>query len=146
MANITIQPVLTSITVRVDVEGIHRYPAAAEDPRLADVSFLSFPHRHIFQIEATIQVFHDDRELEFILVKRDLQQAFGQGILQLDYKSCEMINNDVAQYLANRYGANRIYVVSTSEDGENKATSTYITQALSDENEGTNTAATTSDG
>ena len=34
-------------------EGIHKYPAALDDPKLAtgdeyDVSFLGYPHRHIF--------------------------------------------------------------------------------------------------
>ena len=36
-------------------EGIHKYPAALDDPKLAtgdeyDVSFLGYPHRHIFSL------------------------------------------------------------------------------------------------
>ena len=56
-------------------EGIHKYPAALEDPKLAtgdeyDVSFLGYPHRHIFHFKVAIEVFHDDRDIEFIQFKR----------------------------------------------------------------------------
>ena len=42
-----------SIWVTFSKEGVHCYPAALEDPKLAtggwdDVSFLGHPHRHIF--------------------------------------------------------------------------------------------------
>ena len=42
-------------------EGIHKYPAAATDPKLAtgdwlDVSFLGVPHRHIFHFKVWIEV------------------------------------------------------------------------------------------
>ena len=77
-------------------EGIHRYPAAAIDPKLAtgdeyDVSFLANPHRHIFHFRIGIDVFHNDRDIEFIQFKRWLENLYNQGTLQLDYKSCEMI-------------------------------------------------------
>ena len=47
------------------------YPAAASDPKLKtgdeyDVSFLGTPHRHIFHFKVYIEVFHDDRDIEFI--------------------------------------------------------------------------------
>ena len=50
-------------------EGIHKYPAALDDPKLAtgdeyDVSFLGHPHRHIFHFKVAIEVFHDDRDIE----------------------------------------------------------------------------------
>ena len=47
-------------------EGIHKYPAAATDPNLADVSFLASPHRLIFHFRVWIDVFHNDRDVEFI--------------------------------------------------------------------------------
>ena len=42
-------------------EGIHKYPAALDDPKLAtgdeyDVSFLGYPHRHIFQVYSLEQL------------------------------------------------------------------------------------------
>ena len=60
-----------SIWVTFRKEGIHKYPAALDDPKLAtgddmDVSFLGYPHRHIFHFRVRIEVFHDDRDIEFI--------------------------------------------------------------------------------
>ena len=53
------------IWVTFQKEGIHKYPDAPEG-----VEFLKYPHRHMFKFRVAIQVFHDDRELEFILFKR----------------------------------------------------------------------------
>ena len=61
------------IWVRFEKEGIHKYPAALEDPKLADVSFLGYPHRHIFHFRVSISVFHNDRDIEFIQFKRWLE-------------------------------------------------------------------------
>ena len=57
----------TYITVRTEFEGFHRYPNAGEiDSR---IKFLENEHRHIFKVEVTASVTHNDRELEFFLVK-----------------------------------------------------------------------------
>jgi len=64
------------IWVKFSKEGIHKYPAALTDPTLADVSFLGYPHRHIFHFKVAIQVFHDDRDIEFILFKRWLESLY----------------------------------------------------------------------
>ena len=47
-----LQEAKRQIWVSFQREGIHKYPAALEDPKLAtndeyDVSFLGYPHRHI---------------------------------------------------------------------------------------------------
>ena len=83
-------------------EGIHRYPAAATDPMLCtageyDVSFLASPHRHIFHFRVSIDVFHNDRDIEFIQFKRWLESLYNGSntVLALDYKSCEMIADDL---------------------------------------------------
>jgi len=60
-----------NIWVTFKREGIHKYPAALEDPALAtgdeyDVSFLGYPHRHIFHFKVMILVTHNDRDIEFI--------------------------------------------------------------------------------
>ena len=99
-------------------EGIHCFPAAAEDPKLADVSFLASPHRHIFHFRVAIDVFHDDRELEFIQFKRWLESLYVNTVLQLDYKSCEMIADDLYVQIAAKY-PNRDVWIEVSEDGEN---------------------------
>ena len=120
---------LTLIWVTFQKEGIHRYPAAATDPNLAtgdqfDVSFLANPHRHIFHFRIGIQVFHDDRDIEFIQFKRWLEGLYVDGTLELNYKSCEMIADDLHAQIVARYPG-RNMSIDVSEDGENGATIQY---------------------
>jgi hypothetical protein len=122
---------LRTIFVRFQKEGIHKYPAAATDPALAtgdeyDVSFLATPHRHIFHFDVAIEVFHNDRDIEFIQFKRWLENQYSQGILQLDYKSCEMISDDLYEVIATRY-PDRSVAIQVSEDNENGAHIVYNT-------------------
>lgn len=106
-------------------EGIHRYPGADSDPALAtgdwdDVSFLAVPHRHIFHFKVWIEVFHNDRDIEFIQFKRWVDKLYGESVLQLDYKSCEMIADDLYDQIATRYPERDVWI-SVSEDNENGA-------------------------
>lgn len=120
---------MRSIWVTFQKEGIHCYPAAADDPALAtgdwnDVSFLAHPHRHIFHFKVWIEVFHDDREIEFIQFKRWLESLFSDGVLELNYKSCEMIADDLAEVIRETY-AGRWLKISVAEDNENGAEIEY---------------------
>ena len=104
-------------------EGIHKYPAALTDTNLAtgdeyDVSFLGYPHRHIFHFKVWIGVTHDDRDIEFIQFKRWLENLYSSGTLQLDYKSCEMMSGDLYDIISNKYPGREIWI-EVSEDGEN---------------------------
>ena len=113
----------TWIYVKFQREGIHKYPAALTDPKLAtgdeyDVSFLGYPHRHMFHFKIQLEVFHDDRDVEFIQFKRELEKLYNTGVMQLDYKSCEMMAQDLAKYIQSKY-ANRDLIIDISEDGEN---------------------------
>jgi hypothetical protein len=119
------------IWVTFQKEGIHCYPAAATDPQLAtndeyDVSFLATPHRHIFHFRVSIDVFHNDRDIEFIQFKRWLIALYsGQdSVLELNYKSCEMIADDLYVQIAQRY-PNRCVIIEVSEDGENGCSINY---------------------
>lgn len=114
-------------------EGIHKYPAALEDPNLAtgdeyDVSFLGYPHRHIFHFRVSIEVFHEDRDIEFIQFKRWLEKLYSAsesgGVLVLDYKSCEMICDELAEKINEKYPSRKM-TITVSEDGENGATIEY---------------------
>ena len=75
----------------------------------------------------TIEVFHNDRDIEFIQFKRWLENQYSQGILALDYKSCEMISDDLYEVIATRY-PDRNVVITVSEDNENGATIHYNTK------------------
>ena len=119
-------------------EGIHKYPAAATDPQLAtgdqyDVSFLANPHRHIFHFRVWIDVFHNDRDIEFIQFKRWLENLYsGTGpynedrVLELNYKSCEMIADDLYTQIAARYPGRAVWI-EVAEDGENGCLIKYNT-------------------
>jgi hypothetical protein len=113
------------IWVTFQKEGIHCYPAASSDPLLAtgdeyDVSFLGSPHRHIFHFRVWIDVFHNDRDIEFIQFKRWLENLYRDSILELDYKSCEMMADDLYLQIAARYPKRAVWI-EVSEDGENGA-------------------------
>lgn len=117
------------IWVTFEKEGFHKYPAALDDPKLAtgdeyDVSFLGYIHRHIFKFKIQIEVFNDDRDIEFIQFKRWLQKLY-EGELQLDYKSCEMISDELANNINDKY-PNRDITIDVSEDGENGAHCIYL--------------------
>lgn len=123
---------LSFIYVKFQKEGIHMYPAAATDPKLAtgdeyDVSFLGTPHRHIFHFKVFIQVFQDDRDIEFIQFKRWLEKCYSDGTLELNHKSCEMIARDLNTTITARYPG-RQTIIDVSEDGENGAALTFVNQ------------------
>ena len=118
-----------SIWVTFNKEGIHRYPGADTDPKLAtgewdDVSFLGVPHRHIFHFRVRIEVFHNDRDIEFIQFKRWMERLYNGNsssdfkVLNLDYKSCEMIADDLYQEISTKYSG-RFVEISVAEDNEN---------------------------
>ena len=125
-------------------EGIHRYPAAATDPALCtageyDVSFLANAHRHIFHFRVWIDVFHNDRDIEFIQFKRWLENLYTShrsdtnSVLELDFKSCEMLADDLYLQIAARYPERAVWI-EVAEDGENgcliKYELTHPTQSI----------------
>ena len=107
-------------------EGIHKYPAALTDPGLADVQFLGYPHRHMFHFRVWIDVFHNDRDLEFIQFKRWCESLYNSdnSVLSLDHKSCEMMADDLYIQIAGRYPG-RVVHIEVAEDGENGALIRY---------------------
>jgi|TARA_B100001105_G_scaffold250114_1_gene237985 hypothetical protein len=117
------------VWVTFQKEGVHLYPAAKDDPALAtggwdDVSFLGVAHRHIFHFRVAIDVFHDDRDIEFIQFKRWLESLYATDTLELNHRSCEMIAEELAQEIHNKY-PNRSITISVAEDNENGATMTF---------------------
>ena len=117
------------IWVKFCKEGIHRSPAALTDPMLAtgsndDVSFLGYPHRHIFHFKVSIEVEHSDRAIEFIQFKRWLEQLYN-GTLHLNFKSCEMLSEDLYTEIISKY-PDRSVTIEISEDNENGAYIEFI--------------------
>lgn len=112
-----------AIEVSFQKEGIHMYPAAATDPKLAEVSFLGSPHRHIFHFYVKLEVFHNDRDVEFILFKRELEALLQSG-MNVNHKSCEMLAEDLIDYITVKYPRRNI-TVRVYEDDENGAILEY---------------------
>jgi len=118
-----------SIWVTFRKEGVHMYPGADTDPKLAtgdwdDVSFLGIPHRHIFHFRVRIEVFHNDRDIEFIQFKRWLERLYATDVLELDHKSCEMISDDLYKEISAKFPG-RFVEIDIAEDGENGSSIFY---------------------
>ena len=118
-------PTSRMIWVSFSKEGVHKYPAALTDPALAtgdeyDVSFLGYPHRHIFQFKVAIAVTHNDRDIEFIQFKRWLEKLYNENTLELNYRSCEMIAEELHAKITARYPGREVWI-DVSEDDENGA-------------------------
>lgn len=95
----------------------HKYENAPEE-----VAFLRNNHRHVFHIEAKIEVWDDDRELEFFIVQNHINSV----LFQLSSESsCEMKAKKLLKLLIEKYGINRRYQVSVFEDNENGAEVIY---------------------
>lgn len=75
----------------------------------------------MFHFKVEIEVFHDDRDIEFIQFKRWLEEQYGNGTLQLNYRSCEMLADDLSVLIKDKYPG-RDLIITISEDGENGAT------------------------
>jgi len=104
---------MLSITVKTQFEGFHRYIDAPEE-----VKFLSYPHRHIFYVEAEFEVDHNDRDLEFFIMKRKIDKIIKNYITIGNAGSCEMI----AERIADKLQEFPLLKISVSEDNENYAT------------------------
>lgn len=107
-----------SIWVTFQRAGFHKYPAALNDPELADVSYLGLKHRHLFKFRIQIQVFHNDREIEFHQFLNFCESLFDEKTLDIDFKSVEMLADDLYMEISVRYPG-RDMVIEVSEDGEN---------------------------
>ena len=107
---------VTTVIVKLSVDGMHNFPKAAE--LFPEVAFLADRHRHMFNFTIAKQVFHDDRDVEFIQAKRIMERWYADGTLQLDYKSCEMMAKDLYNKCISTW-PDRDYVIEVSEDKEN---------------------------
>ena len=115
----TLRKVKKSIWVTFQKEGIHKYPDAPDE-----VDFLRYPHRHIFHFKVEIEVDHDDRDIEFFIFKRWLESLYQDNVLELDYKSCEMMADDLAKKIKDKYPQRKL-IIEVSEDGENGSRTEY---------------------
>lgn len=113
-----------NVKIQFMKEGIHRYPAAEHDPKLSDVSYLGHPHFHYFYFYVTVEVFHNDRDIEFQQFRRWCESLFQTGVMEIDYKSCEMLAEELINQINSRYPGRDI-TVEVYEDNINGSVLTY---------------------
>lgn len=107
--------------------GFHLYPAAINDPNLADVSYLGQRHRHKFGFKVQIEIFHNDRELEFHQFLNFCESTFEHNTIDINHKSVEMLADDLYTQIAVNYPG-RDVIINVDEDGENGCTIEYTHQ------------------
>lgn len=118
--------------------GFHQFNGAHEisvigEPGM-DVRYLANRHRHLFKFKVSIQVFHDDREIEFHQFLNYLEGSIDSGAMELDNKSCEMISDDLFNLINSKYTSRpRMVVIEVSEDGECGSRGFYTTGKKEDD-------------
>lgn len=108
---------LKVIYINTSFVGFHRWDNAPEE-----VSFLRDLHRHLFNVKVTIEVSHNDRDVEFFLLKKDVDFC----IDRFDYASwlngklvwsCEMVAERLIRDLS--LLEYKVVSVEVNEDWEN---------------------------
>ena len=105
----------TEVFCSLQVEGMHNWPNCD----IPEVSYLTYPHRHLFGIKAFKTVTHDDRDVEFIKLKHDIQiylhdKYFSKqlNLHTFNNMSCEMIGEELGAVF-------KLSKIEVNEDGEN---------------------------
>lgn len=111
------------VIVTNNFRGYHKY---ADAPR--DVAFLREMHRHIFNVKTTIEVFHNERDIEFFQLQNHIERfvrcryehAHGDFIEGIYINSCESLAESIMNNLHEIYPGRRVRV-EVWEDNENGA-------------------------
>ncbi len=95
---------------RFQVEGFHNWPDAK-----GERDYLVNRHRHLFYVEASIELFHNEREIEFHDFLAFCKTEFLGG--EMGSKSCETMASELVIEIENKW-SNRKVSVSIFEDNE----------------------------
>lgn len=92
----------TVVLVKLAVDGMHNFPKAAE--LFPEVAFLADRHRHMFHFTLAKMVNNDDRDVEFIMFKRDvlnyLHNQYSDSHTrthEFGSMSCEMLSRELLE-------------------------------------------------
>lgn len=105
------------IFVRFTVAGFHCWPGAK-----GRRSYLAKRHRHLFYVEVSCPVSHNDREIEFHNLLDEAKALLGD--CEFGPKSCEAITELIGEPLAKKY--KRSFRITVTEDNECGATKFFI--------------------
>ena len=113
----------TFVYTQFQKEGYHRFPEAATDERYKtgdwlDVSHLGVRHMHYFFFKVWVEVSHDNRDIEFIQLRRWLESLYDNSSLELNNQSCEMMCNALYEKVHEKYPNSEVRI-DISEDNIN---------------------------
>ena len=97
------------IVIQTSFPGYHQWKDAPEK-----FDYLRYIHRHVFHVRAEMEVTHDNRDIEFINLKDEVNSfIFDVYYNQTFPDSCEMIAQDIAEH----FGFDRVEVLEDNENG-----------------------------
>lgn len=110
------------VIVTNNFKGYHKYSNAPDD-----VAFLRNVHRHVFNVKTTIDVSHNERDIEFFQLQNSIehfvQDTFAyssQYIAGIYILSCESLAEAIVNHLRKIYPERHVRV-EVWEDNENGA-------------------------
>jgi hypothetical protein len=109
----------TFITVATEFTGFHQWPGAP-----TPVAFLRDLHRHIFGVKLSVYVNHGDREVEFFMLKKELDTFIAGTVLPCLGENHSMSCEHLAGLILSEFNSREYSVkeVTVDEDGQNSAT------------------------
>jgi len=107
----------TNVIINTRFPAFHNWPDAPQE-----VHYLRSIHRHEFHVTMKIRVEHENRDVEFITAKNDLDSIIGESYVNRNYSglSCEHLCNELYADMKEGIGYHVVYVC-VMEDGENGA-------------------------
>lgn len=104
------------IVIKFQVEGIHSWP----DCPIDEVSYLKWPHRHVFHFEAVKQVTHNDRDIEIIQLKHQMELFLMTEWMDHTMNCCyfgSLSCEDLAEMMLDRFELVRCSCLEDNENG-----------------------------
>jgi hypothetical protein len=99
---------IKTIIVKYNFEAIHCW----KECPIEEVSFLRTPHRHLFYVTAEKIVSHNERDIEIIMLKREME-SYSKSKYNYENESCETI----AENLLNKFNLLSCQVLEDNENG-----------------------------
>ena len=101
---------MINVVVTLTYEATHFW----KDCDIEEVMFLKLPHRHLFYITPKKEVKKTDREIEIILLKKNIYNYLvNKYNFNFDGMSCE----DIALVIAQKFNLNYCQVLEDNENG-----------------------------
>lgn len=111
------------IMVKTSFRGTHNWPEASMYAG-QEVDFLEDRHRHTFHVQGELEVSDSDREVEFFVFQKILDDSIRELysheglVFNLGRRSCETIAEEIIEKIRERLNYKGIVVVQVWEDGE----------------------------